>query len=127
MFDWRLCAADIFLRAVMLIANRALTFRNGDKTIPIAISIFAPEKTTKGAWGCRCVIQWPDQPSDQTIFGFDSVQALFSALQIIGAEIYSSSYHKSGQLFFDSPGGGYGFPVAPTLRDLLVGNDAKFL
>jgi hypothetical protein len=58
---------------------------------------------------------------------FDSAQALFLALQTIGAEIYTSSYHKAGKLFFDAPGKGYGFPVVPTLRDLLQGDDAKYL
>ena len=59
--------------------------------------------------------------------GFDSVQALFIALGMIGAEIYTSNYHKAGQLFWDKPGSGYGFPVAPTLRDLLIGDDTKFV
>jgi len=62
-----------------------------------------------------------------TIGGFDSMQALVLALQTIGAEIYSSNYHKVGNLFFDKPRSGYGFPVVPTLRDLLQGADAKYL
>jgi hypothetical protein len=62
-----------------------------------------------------------------SVGGFDSAQALVLALQTIGAEIYSSTYHKSGQLFTDKPGNGYGFPVVPTLRDLLQGDDAKYL
>jgi hypothetical protein len=45
-----------------------------------------------------------------------------AALYAIGAEIYSSSYH-----YLDNPGGGYGFPAVPTLRDLLQGDDAKYL
>ncbi len=57
----------------------------------------------------------------------NSVQALFIALQMIGSEIYTSEYHKSGRLFVDKPGEGYGFPVPVTLRDLLVGDDKKFL
>ena len=56
-----------------------------------------------------------------------SVLALVHVLQTIGAEIYSSSCHKTGPLFFDNPGQGYGFPVAPTLRDLLTGDDAEYL
>lgn len=46
---------------------------------------------------------------------------------MIGAEIYSSDYHKSGDLFWETPGKGYGFPVAPSLRDLLQGDDATYL
>jgi hypothetical protein len=111
----------------MMIASRVLMLRSGDNAVPIAVSIFAPEKTTEGAWACRYVIDWPDQPSDTKIFGFDSAQALFLALQTIGAEIYSSSYHQSGRLYVDAPGQGYGFPVVPTLRDLFVGDDVKYL
>lgn len=55
------------------------------------------------------------------------MQALICALQIIGAEIYSSNYHKAGQLQWGTPGKGYGFPVVPTCRDLLQGDDAKYL
>ena len=54
------------------------------------------------------------------------MQALVLALQVIGAEVYSSSYHEAGTLYLQDPGKGYGFPVAPTLRDLLIGDDAKF-
>jgi hypothetical protein len=111
----------------MLIASRALTLRNGDDETQIPIRIFAPEKESSGAWSCRFEIDWPDKKSIKTIFGFDSIQAIVLALQAIGAEIYTSSYHKSGQLFFDKPGTGYGFPVVPTFRDLLQGGDAKYL
>lgn len=36
--------------------------------------------------------------------GIDSVQAIVLALQMIGADIYSSSHHKSGKLMFDARG-----------------------
>jgi len=58
--------------------------------------------------------------------GIDSVQALVMALFMIGSEIYTSGYHKAGQLKFESPGSGYGFPVPVTLRDLLKGGDKAF-
>jgi hypothetical protein len=32
----------------------------------------------------------------------------------------------SGDLTFDAPGRGYGFPVPKSLRDLVVGDDADF-
>lgn len=111
----------------MLIASRELTLRASGEDIKIPICIFAPEKEVGGAWGCRFEIDWPDKKSNKTIFGFDSIQALVLALQAIGAEIYSSNYHKVGQLFLDKPGAGYGFPVVPTYRDLLQGDDAKYL
>jgi hypothetical protein len=109
------------------IAARVLTLTANGKRASIDISVFAPAITAKGSWGCRYVVNWPDQPSDRTVYGFDSVQAIVHAFQSIGAEIYTSSYHKAGQLSWDSPRMGYGFPVVPTLRDLLVGDDAKYL
>ena len=55
----------------------------------------------------------------------NSVQALDIALRMIGAEIYTSDYHKFGNLFVEAPGRGYGFPVPATIRDLLIGDDKK--
>jgi uncharacterized protein DUF6968 len=81
---------------------------------------------------CRCAggqcnyeIDWPEGKETMTAWGFDSVQALVVALQMIGAELYSSSYHKSGKLMLEAPGNGYGFPVVSSLRDMLEGEDAK--
>jgi hypothetical protein len=50
--------------------------------------------------------------------GIDSVQALLIAMMNIGAEIYASDAHRSGKLMWDPPGGGYGFPLVPGIRDL---------
>ena len=111
----------------MLIASRVLTLRDGSDAIKIPIRILAPEKRTNENWFCRYEIDWPDKKSEMAIGGVDSVQALVLALQIIGAEIYSSSYHQSGKLFVEAPGKGYGFPVAPSLRDLLQGDDLKYM
>lgn len=111
----------------MEIASRTLTLRtaNGERKIPI--HIFASEKEQDGAWFCRYEIGWPDKKSVMSIGGFDSAQSLVHALQIIGAEIYASDYHKSGERFWDEPGKGYGFPVMGDVRDLLVGDDVKYL
>lgn len=111
----------------MIIASRVLMLRNGNEEVKIPIQIFAPEKSPQGSWSCRYEIGWPDKKSILDVGGFDSMQAIVLALQMIGAEIYSSSYHKSGKLFLDKPGNGYGFPVVPTYRDLLQGDDAKYL
>ena len=110
----------------MKIASRTLTLRNGENNIAIPIAIFAPECERPGVWGCRYDVGWPDGNRSVTAWGFDSIQAILIALGMIGAEIYTSSYHKSGNLFWEAPGKGYGFPVASSLRDLLVGDDAKF-
>lgn len=111
----------------MEIASCVLTLRDGSGETKIPIRIFAPEKTTHGSWSCRYEIDWPDKKHALDVGGLDSAQALVLALQIIGAEIYSSSYHKAGNLYWDKPGNGYGFPVVPTLRDLLQGDDTKYI
>ena len=59
--------------------------------------------------------------------GVDAVQALLFALQMIGAEVYTSSQHQSGRLEWLERGRGYGFPVPDNIRDLLVGDDKRFL
>ena len=111
----------------MLIASRVLTLVAGERNIEISIRIFAPEKSPNGSWFCRYEVDWPGEQHKMEMGGVDSVQALVSALYAIGAEIYSSSYHKEGKLFLDKPGDGYGFPVVPTYRGLLQGDDARFL
>ena len=111
----------------MLIASRVMILGNGSDETQIAIRIFSPEKGANGSWFCHYEIDWPGENHTMDVGGVDSVQALVLTLQAIGAEIYSSSYHKAGKLRWDAPGKGYGFPVMPTLRDLLQGDDAKYL
>jgi len=110
----------------MMIASRSLRLREGLNEIVIAIHIFAPERHENGAWSCRYEIGWPEGKETRCGWGVDSVQAIVLALQAIGTDIYTSNYHKSGDLFFVEPGKGYGFPVPITLRDLLSGDDAKY-
>lgn len=111
----------------MIIASRTLKLRNGDGTTEIPIEIFAPERERPEAWSCRYDIGWPEGNRTYAGWGFDSIQAVVATLNMIGAEIYSSNYHKSGNLYWDAPGNGYGFPVVSTLRDLLQGDDLKYL
>ena len=54
------------------------------------------------------------------------MQAVILALSMIGVIIYTSDYHESGNLSSGEQGRGYGFPVPHTVRDLLIGDDAKF-
>jgi len=49
------------------------------------------------------------------------MQALIIAIKMIGADLYSSSYDRSGKLMFGVTGSGYGFPVVTTMRGLLQG------
>ena len=106
-----------------MIATRLLCLH--DEGVDIAIRIFAPEGEGR-AWSCRYEIDWPEGTRVTQAFGADSVQAILLALQMIGADIYTSSYHKSGRLMFDDPGQGYGFPVPASIRDRLIGNDRTF-
>lgn len=110
----------------MLIATRVLTLRRpaGDTEIPVRI--FAPEQQASD-WACRFEIDWPDGMWAMAAGGVDAVQALELALKMIGAQIYASDHHPSGNLVWQEPGRGYGFPVPNGIRDLLVGDDRKFL
>jgi hypothetical protein len=108
----------------MMIASRILKLKISDREIAIPVTIFAP-KHEGDAWSCSYEIDWPEGKETTTAWGFDSVQALVVALQMIGAELYSSSYHKSGKLMLEAPGNGCGFPVVSSLRDMLEGDDAK--
>jgi len=96
----------------------------GDIEIPIRIH--APQPAT-GDWSCRFEVGWPDGGLTMDAGGIDAVQALDLALRMIGAQIYASDHHASGKLVWLEPGKGYGFPVTSNLRDLLVGDDKRFL
>jgi hypothetical protein len=45
---------------------------------------------------------------------------------MIGAHLYFSDYHKTGCLYFEKQGSGYGFPVPKNARDMLIGDDRTF-
>jgi len=108
-----------------MIATRLLRLRDGETEIQIPIRIFAPEGGGR-EWSCQYEIDWPEGTQVMQAFGVDSIQAILLAFQMIGADIYTSSYHQSGRLMFDEPGQGYGLPVPASLRDLLVGNDRTY-
>jgi hypothetical protein len=106
----------------MVIATRHLKLRLAAKEADISVRIFSPE-ADNGGWRCAYEIDWPDGKRSSAAGGVDSVQALFLALQKIGIEIYTSDYHREGQLIWFEANRGYGFPVTKNLRDLLVGGD----
>src|SRR3972149_4553252 len=108
----------------MMIASRVLKLQGTDRVVEIPIRVFAPEGAKSGAWSCRYEIDWPDGKWTMSAWGADSIQAIMVAFQMIGSEIYTSNYHKSGRLFLDAPGRGYGFPVPDSLRNLLEGDEA---
>lgn len=113
----------------MIIAERSLKLRraqNGTDETNVPICIFAPQQG-QGHWSCRYEIGWPEGLRTGCAVGFDSVQALLFALEMVGAEIYTSDYHKAGHLIWTEPQRGYGFPVPQNIRDMLVGDDARYL
>ncbi|QTL03080.1 hypothetical protein J5J86_20330 [Aquabacter sp. L1I39] len=102
-----------------------LKTRKGERAFDIRV--FQPvqlQVPVGTAWSCRYEIDWPDGPVKSEGFGFDALQALMSALKMVGAEIYSTTYHREGRLRAYETEEGYGFPVASSLQDLLVGVDA---
>lgn len=110
----------------MIIASRTLKVRTGAIIAEVPIRVFRPERTKEESWSCRYEIDWPDRTWTMTAFGIDGIQAILNAFQMIGAEIYTSDYHRAGLLFFEMPGHGYGFPGPGSLRHLLEGDDAGF-
>jgi hypothetical protein len=109
----------------MLIGNRSLQLQTANGPITIPVRIYAP-LNTGASWICRYDIGWPDGQWTMEAAGHDSVQAIVIALHMIGSELYTSEYHKAGQLVWERQGAGYGFPVPISLRDLLQGDDANF-
>ena len=110
----------------MIVATRTLKLRQVGGDVDVPVTIFAPEEDAVRGWGCRFEIGWPDGVRSLTARGIDSMQALEIALRLIGAQLYTSAHHEAGALMFDKSGAGYGFPVPQTLRDLLIGDDAKY-
>lgn len=109
----------------MIIATRVLKLSEGNGDIDIAIRLFAPE-AANDAWWSQYEVDWPKGRHQMKAWGADAIQAIVLALQMIGAEIYTSSYHRSGKLKLEAPGSGYGFPVPAGIRHLLEGDDAKY-
>jgi hypothetical protein len=106
----------------MVIATRTLKLRRPGGNLEIPVRLFAPERQNAD-WSCKFEIGWPDGTLTMAAKGIDAVQALHLALQMIGAFIYSSDHHTSGDLMWQEQGKGYGFPVTSGIRDLLVGDD----
>jgi hypothetical protein len=110
----------------MLIATRVLTLRTAERNVDVPVRIFAPEEDA-GAWRCRYEIDWPEGTYASAGWGADAVQAIVLTLQKIGCDLYVSGYHERGELVWQRPGNGFGFPVPPNARDWLEGEDAVFL
>jgi len=110
----------------MIIATRVLKLRRETFSIEIPIRIHSPEQNGED-WICRFEIEWPEGKAVRWGTGVDAIQSILFAFQMIGAEIYGSDHHNSRMLSWLAPGKGYGFPVPGNIRDLLIGDDKRFL
>ncbi|PZU92419.1 MAG: hypothetical protein DI527_09775 [Chelatococcus sp.] len=107
----------------MIILKRLLTYGVGPGAVEIPVTVDPPVKGEQD-WRCAYEIGWPGEPRRGFGYGVDATQAVLLALHGIGADLYTSDYHRSGLLRWERAGGGYGYPVPRTIRDLLVGDDA---
>lgn len=108
-----------------MIGTRLLKVNLAGVETDLKISVAIPQGSGTD-WTCRFEIAWPGAPRNRVARGVDALQAAYLAQQMIGAELYASDYHRRGQLQWNKPGEGYGFPVPKTIRDLLVGEDKVF-
>jgi hypothetical protein len=106
----------------MIILRRLLKLDadGGETDVPVTIHL---PVDMQDQWRSDYEIGWPEGVRRGKGLGIDSVQALLIALKNIGAEIHASDAHRSGKLMWDRPGAGYGFPLAPGIRDLYEGDD----
>ena len=106
----------------MIIAQRSLKLEVGGREIDVPVRIYLPVGRADH-WQCEYEIGWPAALRRSAAHGTDSIQALWLALRRVGAELYTSEAHRSGKLKLERPGGGYGFPLAKSIRDLYEGDD----
>lgn len=92
---------------------------------PVVVKLETPAKSGDD-WICAYSIDWPDRPKEFFARGFDALQAAQLAMQMVGADLYASPFYKQNKLRWGKLGDGYGFPLTPSLRHLLIGEDKKF-
>ncbi len=102
---------------------RRLYLRDGERAaVAVEVSLSAPVEV-KGSWFCQYEISWPDGSVGGEVGGSDAIQALYLAMQAVALSLYASRHHKAGNLYWDRPGAGYGFPMPKVGRSELVGED----
>jgi hypothetical protein len=107
-----------------MIGRRTLIISTDAGPQPVEVTLTSPEPD--GArWMCRYTIGWPEGVQVREVRGADGIAAVHSALQMIGLDLNSSSYHREGRLKWMEPWVGYGFPVPKGARDLLTGQDKE--
>jgi hypothetical protein len=106
--------------------QRILRLRDGAEFSEVTVSIFWPEQRGN-SWFADWAIHWPDRDRKGSAGGSDAIQALLVALSLVGVELNCSTEHEAGRLSWADDWSGYGFPVPNGMRDVLSGDDAKYL
>jgi hypothetical protein len=108
----------------MIVATRQLMLKCDGEELPVMVSIHAPIKGDR-CWDCDVEIGWPEGGRKIRVSAFDSMQAIYLAMQRVALELYVSSHHAAGNLRWDKPANGYGFPMAKSGYSDLVGFDRE--
>jgi hypothetical protein len=106
--------------------QRILRLRSGAPDVDVVVSIHWPEPRENG-WFADWSIGWPGRERKGSAGGDDAIQAMLVALNMVGTELYCSAEHEAGRLDWPDGWSGYGFPVPNVIRDLLSGDDARYL
>jgi hypothetical protein len=104
--------------------QRRLNVTGSTGAVPVDVSISAPTQSA-AYWACSYSIGWPEGARVAEARGADGLQAVYLAMESVGIALYSSPHHRSGRLYWQKPGRGYGFPVPKSARDVLVGDDRE--
>jgi hypothetical protein len=102
--------------------TRHLTAATDKGEVAIIVNIKHPVQGD-GFWECAFEIGWPEGSRQSRARGYDSIQAMYLAMQNIAVHLYASHYHSAGKLRWGKSGEGYGFPMPVVGYDSLVGED----
>ncbi len=109
-----------------LIAKRTLIASEAGARVFVEVRIYQPQTQESGLdWSCDYEIAWESILRRNTVSGVDAIQALYLALQAIGAELYAGRPSALSGLTWLESDQGFGFPLPSNLRDLAVGEDKR--
>lgn len=76
-----------------VVCERAYQIQTRSGVRPLPVRWFRPAPEPRGDWSCMVEIDWPARPvRTMTIFGVDSVQALYPALRTLAAELCDADH-----------------------------------